>query len=62
MSVRLSGSERGFANLTDETLADQATKSIQSDDANMAIQGIVALKVTQLVGGQLWNQCKRIIQ
>ena len=39
------------------TLADQATNSIQTDDANMAIQGNVAMQVTQY-GGQLWNQCK----
>jgi len=41
------------------TLADQATNSIQADDANMAIQGNVAMKVTQPVG-QIWNQCKRL--
>ena len=40
------------------TLADQATNSIQADNANMAIQGNVAMKVTQS-GGQLWDQCKR---
>ena len=56
--VCLSVSERGLANLTDVTLADQATNSIQADNANMAIQGNVAMKVTQS-GGQLWNQCKR---
>ena len=47
-------SERGFANFTDETLADQATNSIQTDDANMAIQGNVAMQVTKY-GGQLSN-------
>ena len=53
-------SERRFANLTDMTQADQATDSIPTDDANMAIQGNVAMKVTQIEsGGQLWNQCKR---
>ena len=51
-------SERGFANFTDVTLADQATNSMQADNANMAIQGNVAMKVTQS-SGQLWNQCKR---
>ena len=38
-------------------LVDQAINSIQTDDANMAIQGNVAMQVTQY-GGQLWNQCK----
>ena len=51
-------SKRGLANLTDVTLADQATNSMQADNANMAIQGNVAMKVTQS-SGQLWNQCKR---
>ena len=41
-------------NLTDLTLADQATNSIQADTANMTIQGNVAMEVTQ-PGGQLWN-------
>ena len=50
-------SKRGCANLTDVTLADQATNSIPTDDANMAIQGNVAMQVPQH-GGQLWNQCK----
>ena len=48
LSVCLSVSKRRCANLTDVTLADQATNSIQADNANMAIQGNVALKVTQL--------------
>ena len=38
-------SERGCANLTDVTLADQATNSIPTDDANMAIQGNAVMKV-----------------
>ena len=46
--------KRGLANLTDVTLADQATNSIQADNANMAIQGNVAMEMTQ-PGGQLWN-------
>ena len=46
---------RCFCNLTDLTLADQTTNSIQSDDANMAIQDDMAMQVTQY-GGQLWNQ------
>ena len=54
----MSLTERGLSNLTDVTLADQATNSIQADNANMAIQGNVAMKVTQS-DGQLWNQCKR---
>ena len=49
---------RGLSNLTDVTLADQATNSIQADNANMTIQGNMAMKVTQS-SGQLWNQCKR---
>ena len=47
-------SNEGFANLTDVTLADQVTNSIQADNANMAIQGNVAMEMTQ-PGGQLWN-------
>ena len=51
-------SKKHFSNLTDdtidETLADQATNSIQSDDAHMAIQGNVAMQVTQY-GEQLLN-------
>ena len=46
--------KRRLANLTDVTLADQVTNSIQADTANMAIQGNVAMEVTQ-PGGQLWN-------
>ena len=47
-------SNRRCWNLTDLTLADQATNSIQADNANMAIQGNVAMEMTQ-PGGQLWN-------
>ena len=47
-------SKGGLSNLTDVTLADQATNSIQADNANMAIQGNVAMEMTQ-PGGQLWN-------
>ena len=39
LCVPMSVSKRGLANLTDVTLADQATNSIQADNANMAIQG-----------------------
>ena len=37
--------------------SNYATNSIQTDNANMAIQGNVIMQVTQS-GGQLWNQCK----
>ena len=53
-SQSLSVCERCCWNLTDLTLADQATNSIQADNANMAIQGNVAMEMTQ-PGGQLWN-------
>ena len=52
--VCLEVSEGRFWNLTDVTLADQATNLIQADIANMAIQGNVAMQVTQ-PSGQLWN-------
>ena len=52
--VPISVSKRGCWNLTDLTLADQATNSIQADNTNMAIQGNVAMEMTQ-PGGQLWN-------
>ena len=44
-----------FADLIDVTLAGKDTNSILTDNANMAIQGNVAMKVTEPVG-QLWNQ------
>ena len=53
----ISVSKLPLANLTDVTLADQATNSIQTDYANMAIQGNVAMQETQ-PGGQFWKQCK----
>ena len=37
------------SDITDVTLADQATNSIQADNANMAIQGNVAMKWLNLV-------------
>ncbi len=40
---------RGFANLTDVTLADGDTKSILTDNADRAIQGNVAMHVTHPV-------------
>ena len=36
-----------FWNLTDVTLADEDTNSILTDNANRAIQGNVAMQVTQ---------------
>ena len=38
-------------------LTDEYTNTILTDNANKAIQGNVAMRVT-LPGGQLWNQCK----
>ena len=40
---------RPFADLTDVTLADGDTKSILTDNANRAIQGNVAMRVTHPV-------------
>ena len=39
--------KRPFADLADATLADEDTNSILSDNANRAIQGNVAMQVTQ---------------
>ena len=41
-----------FEDLTDVTLADKDTNSIQTDNVNMAIEGNVSMQVTQS-GGQL---------
>ena len=38
---------RACADLTDVTLADEDTNSILTDNANRAIQGNVAMEVTQ---------------
>ena len=38
------------------TLADEDTNSILTDNANRAIQGNMAMQVTQ-PGGQFWKQC-----
>ena len=46
-------SERGCADLTDVTLADEDTNSILTDDAKRAIQGNEAMQAMQTVG-----QCK----
>ena len=50
----LSQTELPCANLTDVTLADEDTNSIQTDDANKAIQGNVTIQVA-LPGGQICN-------
>ena len=57
--VRPSLSEGGCADLTDVTLADEDTNSILTDNANRAIQGYLAMQVTQ-PGGQLWNQAMQV--
>ena len=44
--VRMSVRPRGFADLTDVTLADEDTNSILIDNANRAIQGNVATILT----------------
>ena len=41
------------------TLADEDINSILTDNANRAIQGNVAIQVTQ-TGGQLWNQAMQV--
>ena len=43
-----------WLHLTDVTLADEDTNSILTDNANRAIQGNVAMQVTQS-GGQICN-------
>ena len=40
-------SPRGFADLTDVTLADGDTKSILTDNAKRVIQGNVAMQIIQ---------------
>ena len=52
--VRVSVRPRGFADLTDVTLADEDTYSILTNNANRAIQGNVAMQVMR-PSGQLWN-------
>ena len=47
----------GFADFTDVTMADEDTNSILTDNTNRAIQGNVAMQVTQ-PGGQVCNLCK----
>ena len=55
--VCLSVTPTPCVDLTDVTLADEDTNSILTDNANRAIQGNVAMQVTQ-PGGQLCKQCK----
>ena len=43
--VPMSLTTRGFADLTDVTLADEDTNSILTDNANREIQGNVAMQV-----------------
>ena len=43
---------RGFADLTDVTLADEDTNSILTDDANRTIPGNIAMQVAP-PGGQV---------
>ena len=52
--VRPSLTTRGFADLTDVTLADEDSNSIPTDDVNKAILGNVAMQVAP-PGGQNWN-------
>ena len=49
--VRPSVTTRGFADLTDVTLADEDINSIPADDVNRAILGNVAMQVAP-PGGQ----------
>ena len=46
-----------WVDLIDVTLADEDTNSILTDNTNIAIQGNVAMQVTQ-PGGQVCNLCK----
>ena len=43
--VLMSLTERGFADLTDVTLADEDSNSIPTDDVNRAFLGNVAMQV-----------------
>ena len=52
--VRMSLRPRVFADLTDVTLADDDTNPILTDIPNKAIQGNVAMQVTQF-GGNFAN-------
>ena len=52
--VLMSVTPRGFADLTDVTLADEDSNSIPTDDVNRAIPGNVAMQVAP-PGGQNRN-------
>ena len=56
-SMGPSVSNRGFANFTELTLADEDTNSILTDNANRAIQGNVAMQLMQVApsGDQICN-------
>ena len=51
-------STRGFADLTDVTVADEDTNSILTDNANRAIQGNLRRMQVAHSGGRICNQCK----
>ena len=51
--VRVSVSPRGFADLTDVTLANEDNNSILTDNANRAIKGNVTMQVAP-PGNQIW--------
>ena len=55
----LSKTGRPCADLTDVTLADEDTNSILTDNANRAIQGYLAMQVTQ-PGGQLCGDTPKL--
>ena len=55
--VTHSVSPRGFADLTDVTLADEDINSKPADDVDRAILGNVAMQVAP-PGSQNWNLCK----
>ena len=57
LDVLHSVTETPCVDLTDVTLADEDTNSILTDNVNRAIQGNVAMQITQS-GGQLWKQSK----
>ena len=55
--VLMSVSPRGFADLTDVTLADEDSDSIPTDDVNKAILGKVTMQVLPS-SGKIDNQSK----
>ena len=55
--IRFSQTEKPFADLTDVTLADEDTNLILTDNADRAIQGIVAMQVTQ-PGRKVCKECQ----